>query len=231
MGGDIVDSQGSSILEEKYWDYLEKVVIPYSQAVDTSSKGKEYMVGALSRLNLNKGALHTDTKSDASEIPRRIPLKEHIPQQPCAGDRDPALGRPFDRAPRVERVQGGEQRARTDKGRGGRRADRGAEGHLLLHALDRQGRKVQYGNIIVPTQQNQIGMEKSVVQLVEQNIDMGKEKLEYEIEKLIRAYDPCMSCAKPLPQDKLAEMSRESWPSASFSRIFIGTPKMMTLST
>ena len=34
-----------------------------------------------------------------------------------------------------------------------------------------------------------------MVKLVEENIDQDKAKIEYEIEKLIRAYDPCMSCA------------------------------------
>ena len=60
---------------------------------------------------------------------------------------------------------------------------------------DDQTGKVQYGNIIVPTQQNQISMEKSVVCTVEQNIDKDKREIEHEIEKVIRAYDPCMSCA------------------------------------
>ena len=55
--------------------------------------------------------------------------------------------------------------------------------------------KVKYGNIIVPTQQNQIGMEKSIIQVVQANMDKDKKQIEYEIEKLIRAYDPCMSCA------------------------------------
>ena len=42
---------------------------------------------------------------------------------------------------------------------------------------------------------NQINMERDIAKLVQDNISMKKEKIEYEIEKLIRAYDPCMSCA------------------------------------
>jgi coenzyme F420-reducing hydrogenase alpha subunit len=38
-------------------------------------------------------------------------------------------------------------------------------------------------------------MEKSVAQLVEANLGMERHSLEHEMEKLIRAYDPCMSCA------------------------------------
>ena len=61
-------------------------------------------------------------------------------------------------------------------------------------SIDKTG-KVSYGNIIVPTQQNQIIMEKSVAQACGAEHHDGQAQLEHEIEKLIRAYDPCMSCA------------------------------------
>ena len=51
--------------------------------------------------------------------------------------------------------------------------------------------------IIVPTGQNQILMERGIFEqtekLLQENAD--KEKITYEAEKLIRAFDPCMSCA------------------------------------
>ncbi len=71
-------------------------------------------------------------------------------------------------------------------------APRGTLYYML--SIDKDG-KVKFGNIIVPTQQNQICMEKSIVQLLEENMDKEKPWMEYEMEKLIRAYDPCMSCA------------------------------------
>ena len=55
---------------------------------------------------------------------------------------------------------------------------------------------VKSGEIVVPTGQNQINIEEDIHRLVDQLLpEMPKEKIEYEIEKLIRAYDPCMSCA------------------------------------
>jgi len=56
---------------------------------------------------------------------------------------------------------------------------------------------VKKGEIIVPTGQNQIVMEKAIYQLVEDLLAGGKTKEEIvnEVEKLIRAFDPCMSCA------------------------------------
>ncbi|MFH1129648.1 MAG: nickel-dependent hydrogenase large subunit, partial [Patescibacteria group bacterium] len=55
---------------------------------------------------------------------------------------------------------------------------------------------IKEGEIIVPTGQNQINIEEDIFQLVEQLIpSVPQEKIAFEIEKLIRAYDPCMSCA------------------------------------
>jgi coenzyme F420-reducing hydrogenase alpha subunit len=54
--------------------------------------------------------------------------------------------------------------------------------------------------VVVPTAQNQINIENDIKHLVQDRLDrdkekMDKEKVTLELEKLIRAYDPCMSCA------------------------------------
>ena len=68
LEGEIHDSQGLKIKEEDYWNYLNIVTSPYSQATRFVYMGKEYMVGALARLNLNKTALHAETSKDASKF-------------------------------------------------------------------------------------------------------------------------------------------------------------------
>jgi coenzyme F420-reducing hydrogenase alpha subunit len=57
--------------------------------------------------------------------------------------------------------------------------------------------KVQNINLAIPTGQNQVRIEKDLAELVQQQVDAGKEKdyIVHEMEKLVRAYDPCMSCA------------------------------------
>jgi len=55
--------------------------------------------------------------------------------------------------------------------------------------------KVKKSKVIVPTGQNQIGIEKAIRDYVGMHIDDSKEALTMEIQKIIRAYDPCMSCA------------------------------------
>jgi len=55
---------------------------------------------------------------------------------------------------------------------------------------------VKRGEVIVPTGQNQVNMEEDIARLVEESLPTkSKEEIQFEIEKLIRAYDPCISCA------------------------------------
>src|SRR4030067_1037546 len=57
--------------------------------------------------------------------------------------------------------------------------------------------KIKTGQIVVPTGQNQIGIEASIRQYLNDNITKVKSRQEIEdyIETIVRSYDPCMSCA------------------------------------
>ena len=71
-------------------------------------------------------------------------------------------------------------------------APRGTLYHKM--SLDDKG-IVTGGDIVVPTGQNQCNIEADVARLVEELFETPRAQIELEIEKLIRAYDPCMSCA------------------------------------
>jgi coenzyme F420-reducing hydrogenase alpha subunit len=193
--GVIRDSKGETIEEERFWNYLDRVVIPYSEATGYNFEGREYMVGALARMNLNRDSMHAQTRSDMSGFMDVFPSKnifhnnlaQAIEILHCIDHSIEILESNDFKEEKHDPVT-----IKEGQGVGLLEAPRGTLYYML--SIDKTG-KVKYGNIIVPTQQNQIGMEKSVVQLVEQNIDKTKGEIEYEIEKLIRAYDPCMSCA------------------------------------
>ena len=55
--------------------------------------------------------------------------------------------------------------------------------------------KIKHADIIVPSGQNQINTEEDIKKLVQENLGKDEAYIKYEIEKLIRSYDPCMSCA------------------------------------
>jgi coenzyme F420-reducing hydrogenase alpha subunit len=195
IGGSVIDSSGEEIPEADYWDYLERVIIPYSQASGYKFEGQEFMVGALARMNLNKDKMHTQTKNEVPKFLSAFPSKnvfhnnlaQAIEILHCIDHSIELLESNEFKEEKNEPVV-----VKAGDGVGMLEAPRGTLFYRL--SIDEKG-MVKHGNIIVPTQQNQIGMEKSVVKLVEENIDQDKAKIEYEIEKLIRAYDPCMSCA------------------------------------
>ena len=54
---------------------------------------------------------------------------------------------------------------------------------------------VTYANIITPTVQNLTSIEKSANNLLEQYKNESQERKQKLLEMLVRAYDPCITCA------------------------------------
>lgn len=196
LEGDIVSSDGDVVKEKDYFSHLQKNVVPYSQAVGYKFEGDTYMVGALARINLNKKGLHKYTKRDAKKYLRVFPSKNIFHNNLAQGIEimhciDHALEtiESFDFKPEPKQTF----EKKSCEGVGVIEAPRGT---LYYHIdMDANG-IVKEGNIIVPTQQNQINMEQDIAVLVERLLKThSKEQIKYEIEKLVRAYDPCISCA------------------------------------
>lgn len=196
LEGDIVSSQGLRIKEKDYKHYLHKVVIPYSQAVGYKFEGRTYMVGALARLNLNKEALHKNTKKDTAKYLKLFPSNNIFHNNLAQGIE---IIHSIDHS--IEIIETNEFKPEEpvafkpveSEGVGLIEAPRGTLFYRLK--ISKNG-IVKNGNIVVPTQQNQINIELDIKNLVHKNLNkMSKQQLEYEIEKLIRSYDPCISCA------------------------------------
>lgn len=195
LSGQIMVSDGEVFTEDQFADQLKHVEIPYSHASGYTFNDKIYMTGALARLNLGKQWLHPDTLRDASEALKVFPSKNihhnnlaqaieilHCidqsllillsltiqPERPIPPVRQAGVGKAVIEAPR------------------------GALYYKL--EIDETG-KVIHGDIIVPTGQNQIGVEQSLRDFLNSNLDKEAAWLETQIERIVRAYDPCMSCA------------------------------------
>ncbi len=195
LEGSVCDSNNRCIEENNYMDYLKKVVKPYSTAVSYRFDGRDYIVGALARMNLNKQSLHRDTRADTGKYSAVFPSKNIFHNNLAqAIEILHCIDHSVELLESSEFKQENEPPVKIKEGSGVGliEAPRGTLYYAL--SIGKDGKCIR-GDIIVPTQQNQIAMEKSVAKLVEDNMGMGKKKLEYEIEKLIRAYDPCMSCA------------------------------------
>ncbi len=197
LEGEIRSSRGICIRENDYLEHLINIVIPYSEAPGFEFEGEEFMVGALSRMNLNKDALHAETKKDTQGYLKVFPsnniFHNNLAQSiEILHSIDHAAELLENTKFRKEDIQ---KPVLTQEctGIGVIEAPRGTLYYKLT--IGKTG-KIKKANVIVPTAQNQINIEKDIAKLVQDSIETKtKEQIEFEIEKLIRAYDPCMSCA------------------------------------
>lgn len=196
LNGAIMFSDGQKIQPEQFGDFLTHTVIPYSQASAYTWKGQVYMVGALARLNLIKDRLHQDTRQDVAKYLAKFPSQNIFDNNLAQAieilhsiDKSIELINQYqavtETPPKIAASQ-------PSTGIGVIEAPRG----LLFHKMAIGGdTKINQAQIVVPTGQNHIVIENSIKTYVENNIDLPKEELSRGIEEVIRAFDPCMSCA------------------------------------
>ena len=199
LKGDIKVSGGDTFDPCEYESYIKYVTEDYSMARHyvLRGSGSEYMVGALARVNNNFGLLSDSAKELAKTYGLRFPSYSpfdnnkaqalelvHFADKAIALIEE-LLGRVIKRERVDYQVGEGEGVSATEAPRG-----------LLIHhyKLDRQGR-IEKANIITPTAQNYKCMEADIKAYVTELLRAGAENLEFEAEKLVRAYDPCVSCS------------------------------------
>ncbi len=201
LEGEIRSSSGAVIQERDYWNHLHNVVIPYSKASGFEFEGHNYLVGALARLNLNKDSLHPNTKKDAAKYLSLFP-SENIYHNNLAQAIE--ILHSIDHS--IELLENNEFKKEEivkptcldGEGVGVIEAPRGT----LYYWLTIKEGKVKYINLVIPTAQNLINMREDVKEVVARICARGglndkncEENIRKEVEKIIRAYDPCMSCA------------------------------------
>ncbi len=195
LDGEVITSDGQKFQPHKLDERLKRRSIPYSQATGYVLDKSVYIVGALARLNLNRDALHPNTRRDAARALSLFPsinifhnnLAQAI-EMLHAVDTSIDLINQYQALPEKPTSI----TPKESVGIGIIEAPRGTLFHKMEITNDG---KIKKGTIIVPTGQNQIGIENSIRNYVSGNVDQPKEVLSHEIEKIIRAYDPCMSCA------------------------------------
>lgn len=181
----LVASDGLNLPPDQYRQQLEHVHLPSSHASAYTYKQGSYMTGALARLNLaaNPPApfpsnnLYHNNLAQAIEILNAIDDSTQILQTTKFSLEKPI--KPF--------LSSGEGIGLIEAPRG-----------ILYHRLTIKNMIVADAEILVPTGQNQLNIANDIKNLVNAKLHLGdidKNKLSHEIEVLIRAYDPCMSCA------------------------------------
>lgn len=181
----LVSSDGLNLPPDQYRQQLEHVHLPYSHASAYTYKQGSYMTGALARMNL--------TKNPPSPFPSNNLYHNNLAQaQEILNALDESITILSSAAFKLEPLV--KTNLHSGEGIGLIEAPRG----ILYHRLTIKNMIVANAEILVPTGQNQLNIENDIKNLVNAKLKSGrldKNTLEHEIEILIRAYDPCMSCA------------------------------------
>jgi sulfhydrogenase subunit alpha len=199
LRGIIRTAYGSFVREEDFKRHLERVVLPYSTATGFEWESQDYMVGALARINLNKENLNKKTKEDAKEYLKIFPndcvFNNNTAQAiEMLHDVDESIEMLENLISNIKQEKPIKVKPRESVGVGVVEAPRGT---LYYHlAMDDAG-KITFADICIPTQQNVIHLQKDLSKYIELLLKQkkSKEEIAFESEKMIRAYDPCMSCA------------------------------------
>ena len=194
---------GETFDADEWTDYIEEYEVSHSGALfaRVRSTGKPYMTSALARINLSWPQLCKTAKVAAAKAglrpPERNPFRNNVAQAVELVD---ALERCaiLCRRLAVDEFEGSSAvvpfQVRSGRGVGYTEAPRG----VVLHEVELDGSgRVVHASIITPTSQNVANMEADMRQLAELMVAEGADEatVKLEVEKLVRAYDPCLSCS------------------------------------
>ena len=195
-GGRLVSDNGLDIPVTEYEQHFREFHEPHSTALYSLLHDQPYLVGPLARLNLNQDRLSQDVRALLDDIPVRFPSRNMFAsivaraiEIYCAFEEAVRLLDNYQLPPQSAEFI--EPKAGT--GYGCTEAPRG----ILWHRYDLDGEgMVLRANIVPPTSQNQARIEQDLaVSLQKLGLDQDADILRLHGEKVIRNYDPCISCA------------------------------------
>jgi coenzyme F420-reducing hydrogenase alpha subunit len=194
--GDIVASDGLLIGADAYDAHFVERHAPHSTALYSDYRGRPYLVGPLARLNLNAGRLPDRLRARLADAGFVLPSRNMFHSLLA---RAVEIWLALDEAARLladYRVPDSPWtpvEPRAGVATGCTEAPRG----LLWHRyeMDAEGR-VANARIVPPTSQNQARIEEDLrLSLLNFGLDRPDDALRLHCEKVIRNYDPCISCA------------------------------------
>jgi sulfhydrogenase subunit alpha len=195
--GAIASSEHAAIDVEDYEQHFYEMQVPHSTALQARKRPDDstYFVGPLARIHLNYETLTPLAKRTAEAIgmtpPCRNPHKSILAravETVFAFEEGLAILKSLTLPSRSRvpfEVRSGEGVSATEAPRG-----------LIFHRyrVDAQG-KVEFAKIVPPTSQNQGQIEADLRQLLPALIEYDDAKIAIDCERLVRTYDPCISCS------------------------------------
>jgi coenzyme F420-reducing hydrogenase alpha subunit len=196
LRGHLVSSRGPTLSAREYEMHFAEHHVEHSTALYSLYHQHPYLVGPLARLNLNFDALPPETRRLASSVGVQWPssnmfhsmLARAIEIHFAVHDMVRLLSRyHLPESPYVP------VKPRAGTGYGWSEAPRGVLWHR--YELDDAGHLLK-AKIVPPTAQNQARLEEDLHQSLERfGLDRPDDELRLHCEKVIRNYDPCISCS------------------------------------
>ncbi len=182
---------------DEFLNAIQKILEKYSNAPHFLLNSESYMVGALSRLNINYPYLISEAKDICKryniKFPNYNPFVNNFAQAlEIIHYTYEALDILENLASRNHYKHKTNFKVKKGMGISASEAPRG----LLIHkySVDENGRVVE-ANIITPTAQNLKNLERDCVAYFKLISNEPPDVIEKKIEMLVRSYDPCISCA------------------------------------
>jgi coenzyme F420-reducing hydrogenase alpha subunit len=202
LHGDILTSSlGESSPVTDYRAQIEEYLQPHSTAKLARSRSGSYMVGPQARICNGANQLSPMAKKVAAALQleqsgskpfenlkaRLVEVVHFIEESLHAIDELLLHG--------MQRVNSNSTPAAGGSGTAAVEAPRGLLFHRYEYGADGL---LQQADCVIPTAQNLAAIEADMQLLLPQLLDQPDEKLRLQLEMLIRAYDPCLSCSTHL---------------------------------
>jgi sulfhydrogenase subunit alpha len=198
IDGEIVSSDGVRLALDDYKQVTNEHLVPHSTAKHTQNKRESYMVGALARFNNNYQHLHPRAKEAADAFgmqplvtnPYLNSAAQVIEIVHCVEDAIQIIDRLLSSGISFEQpVSSG---GSFGDGVGACEVPRGL---LIHHYRIGEDGNIQGADCVIPTNQNLANIEADMRTLVPAIADKPTEEIQFDLEMLVRAYDPCISCS------------------------------------
>ncbi len=181
----------------EYRDIITERVIGHSNAKHSTVGGEPLMVGALPRINLNAAALSPEAARALEKSPITVGSRNaFFNNLSQAIELIDALERCAGYIDRLLEMGGSTQVEKFDiaagRGAGATEAPRGTLYHS--YEVDATG-IIRAGDVITPTAQNLANLEADMWKFAPTVVDRPRPEFLMAIERLVRAYDPCLSCS------------------------------------
>jgi coenzyme F420-reducing hydrogenase alpha subunit len=200
VDGDLVTSDGVRLPVQDYQQVTNEYLVRHSSAKYTKHKREAYMVGALARLNNNFEQLHARAKEAAGTLglkpkvtnPFLNTAAQVVEIVHCVEDAIRIVDLLLARGITPEAPAQPSRPGVAGEGVGACEVPRGTLFHHYWIGAD--GRMTG-ANCIIPTNQNLANVEADMRAWVPQILDKPAEAMQLDLEMLVRAYDPCISCS------------------------------------